>query len=150
MGFSRISLFSRRWQATTLGSEFLKGVFLTTVLLGLVTLTANAQTFRGAINGTVTDPSDASVAGAQVKALETGTGIEHSTVSTSDGQFSFQDLPLGLYKLTVTATGFPPYVVDKIEVSAGKIFTLEVKLKLQTQATTVEIAADALVLDTTT
>ncbi len=52
--------------------------------------------------------------------------------------------------MTVTATGFPPYVVDKIEVSAGKIFTLEVKLKLQTQATTVEIAADALVLDTTT
>src|SRR5437762_10780257 len=38
--------------------------------------------------------------------------------------FSFQDIPLGQYKVTVTATGFPVYTVDKVEVVAGQIYTL--------------------------
>ncbi len=110
----------------------------------------NAQTFRGTINGTVTDPSGGVVPNATVKATENATGIDHNTVTTSEGSFAFQDIPLGLYKVTVTATGFPAYTVDKVEVVAGQIYTLQVKLNLQQQATTVEVSAAALVLDTTT
>jgi len=111
---------------------------------------ANAQTFRGAINGTVTDPSGSSVPNATVKATETATGIDHATVTTSDGAFAFQDIPLGTYKVTVTATGFPAYAVDKVEVVAGTIYTLNVKLTLQQSTTTVEVSAAAITLDTTT
>src|SRR6266849_6100223 len=110
----------------------------------------NAQTFRGTINGTVTDPSGGVVPNATVKATESTTGIDHNTVTTSEGAFAFQDIPLGFYKVTVTATGFPAYAVDKVEVIAGTIYTLQVKLKLQQQATTVEVSAAALTLDTTT
>jgi len=110
----------------------------------------NAQTFRGTINGTVADPSGGSVPGAAVKATEIATGIDHTTTTTSDGAFAFQDIPLGLYKVTVTATGFPTYTVDKVEVVAGQIYTLQMKLKLQQQTTTVEVSAAALVLDTST
>src|SRR5712664_3095124 len=110
---------------------------------------ANAQTFRGTINGTVTDPSGGVVPNAAVKATEAATGIDHSTVTTSEGAFAFQDIPLGFYKVTVTASGFPVYTVDKVEVSAGTIYTLSVKLTLQQQATTVEVSAAALTLDTT-
>ncbi len=122
------------------------------VVLVLLTLgvAANAQTFRGAINGTVTDPSGSSVPNAQVKATESATGIDHTTVTTSDGAFAFQDIPLGQYKVTITATGFPPYLVDKVEVSAGTIYTLNVKLTLQSTTTTVEVSAAAITLDTTT
>ena len=110
----------------------------------------NAQTFRGTINGTVTDPSGGVVPNAAVKATEAATGIDHNTVTTSDGAFAFQDIPLGFYKVTVTASGFPVYTVDKVEVSAGTVYTLAVKLTLQQQATTVEVSAAALTLDTTT
>lgn len=110
----------------------------------------NAQTFRGTINGTVTDPSGGVVPNATVKATELSTGIDHTTVTTSEGAFAFQDIPLGLYKVTVTAAGFPVYTVDKVDVSAGSIHTLAVKLTLQQQATTVEVSASALTLDTTT
>src|SRR6266581_950275 len=110
----------------------------------------NGQTFRGAINGTVTDPSGGVVPNAQVKATESATGIDHATVTTSEGQFSFQDIPLGLYKVTVTATGFPAHTVDKVEVVAGQIYTLQVNLKLAQATTTVEVSAASLVLDTTT
>src|SRR5580704_10896897 len=109
-----------------------------------------SQTFRGAINGTVTDPSGSAVQNAQVKATEIATNIDHTTVTTSDGVFAFQDMPLGLYKVTVTAPGFPEYVVDKIETTAGSIYTLNVKLTLQKQSTVVEVSAAELTLDTTT
>src|SRR2546423_4333975 len=109
-----------------------------------------AQTFRGAINGTVTDPSGAIVANAQVKATEVATNIEHSTVSTSDGQFAFQDIPLGTYRVIVTAPGFATTTIDKVQVLAGSIHTLPIKLSVAKEVTTVEVSADALTLDTTT
>jgi hypothetical protein len=125
--------------------------FILAVLLVLsLDLPATAQTFRGAINGTVTDPSGGVVASAQVVATDKATGIDHTTVATTDGQFSFQDLPLGDYKITVTAGGFPPTAVNNVSVTAGSIYTLTVKLSLAQQATTVEVSAAALTLDTTT
>jgi len=128
----------------------MRRLFLAVAMILSLGVVANAQTFRGAINGTVTDPSGASVPNAQVKATEVATGIDHTTNTTSDGAFAFQDLPLGFYKVTVTATGFPPYAVDKVEVAAGTIYTLNVKLTMQATTTTVEVSAAALTLDTTT
>ena len=81
------------------------GLILATILIAV---SAYGQTFRGAINGTVTDPSGAVVAGASVKATNTATGVSLNTTTTSDGQFSFQDLPLGTYKISVSAAGFTP------------------------------------------
>jgi len=120
---------------------------LAVLLLGVA---ANAQTFRGAINGTVSDPSGAVVPNAQVKAKEKSTGIDHSTVTTTDGQFAFQDIAVGMYAVTVTATGFPALTVDNVPVTQGAIYTLPVKLTLSQQTTTVEVSAAALTLDTTT
>src|SRR5437867_13133492 len=100
------------------------------VLAVLVVLTLavgmNAQTFRGTINGTVTDPSGGSVPNATVKATEITTGIDHTTTTTSEGAFAFQDIPLGFYKVTVTATGFPTYTLDNVQVVAVRIYTLHV------------------------
>jgi len=115
-----------------------------------LTVAANAQTFRGAINGTVTDPSGAVVPNAAVKATEKATGIDHNTVTTSDGQFVFQDISIGTYTVVVTASGFPVLTIDNVLVTQGSIYTLPVKLTLSQQATTVEVSAAALSLDTTT
>src|SRR5882724_12502639 len=128
----------------------MKRLVLAIAVVLLLAVGVNAQTFRGTINGTVTDPSGGVVPNAAVKATEIATGIDHTTTTTSDGAFAFQDAPLGFYKVTVTATGFPPYTVDKVQVVAGQIYTLQVKLQLQQQTTTVEVSAAALTLDTTT
>src|SRR5437016_6254796 len=128
----------------------MKRLVLAILVVLSLAVAANAQTFRGTINGTVTDPSGASVPNAAVKATEIATGIDHATTTTSEGAFAFQDIPLGLYRVTVTATGFPTLTVDKVEVVAGQIHTLQVKLTLQQQTTTVEVSAAALTLDTTT
>ncbi len=128
----------------------MKRLVLAILVVLSLAVAADAQTFRGAINGTVSDPSGSLVPNAAVKATESATGIDHNTTTTTEGQFSFQDIPLGFYKVAVTASGFPVYTVDKVEVIAGTIYTLQVKLTLQQQATTVEVSAAALTLDTTT
>jgi ABC-type branched-subunit amino acid transport system permease subunit len=68
----------------------MKRIVLGSIFVVLIAVLAGAQTFRGAINGTVTDPTGGVVANAQVKASDTATGAEHTTTTTSDGQFVFR------------------------------------------------------------
>jgi hypothetical protein len=121
------------------------------VVVALFALPHNtlAQTFRGGINGTVTDQSGAVVPGATVEAADTATGVVHKTLSSSAGEFGFQDLPLGTYTVTARASGFQATVISKVPVTAGTIYTLPVKLSIEKAATTVEVDAAAITLDTT-
>ena len=112
--------------------------------------TAQAQTFRGSINGTITDTSGAVIPGAKVTATDTATSAARETVSSGAGEFLFSDLPLSTYKIKVEATGFQITEVTGVQVEAGKIYTLPVKLSVTKQATTIEVSADSLSLDTTT
>ncbi len=120
------------------------------VVLLLVSAPALAQTFRGSINGTITDPSGAVVPGAKVTATDVATGVVRDTVASAAGEFEFADLPADSYTVKVVAAGFQTTQVDGVAVLAGKIYTLPVKLSVAQQATTVQVAADALSLDTTT
>lgn len=123
-----------------------------TVLFGTWLLhlsSASAQTFRGGINGTVTDQAGAVVAGAQVTATADATQVAHTTITSSSGEFSFQDLPLGTYTITADAGGFQAIKIGNVQVAAGALYTLPIKLSVASQATTVEVSAAALALDTT-
>jgi hypothetical protein len=120
------------------------------VVILLVAGFSHAQTFRGAINGTVVDPSGAVVAGAEVRAINNGTAVVLTTTSTSDGQFAFQDLPLGSYKISVNAPGFQPVNIDNVSVTAGSVYTLPVKLTVGQQTTAIEVSAASVAVDTTT
>jgi hypothetical protein len=111
---------------------------------------ARAQTFRGGIHGTVDDSSGAFLARAEVKAANEGTGQVYRTVTTSAGEFTFQDLPLGSYTVSVRQNGFQPLEVSQVTVRAGSIYSLPLKLALASVATKVEVAAAALSVDTTT
>src|SRR5580704_3474521 len=129
----------------------MRGLLSRFIVLVLLGATGYAQTFRGAINGTVTDASGAVVTGASVKATNVATAVGITATTTSGGEFAFQDLPLGTYKVEVTAAGFRSAAVDNVSVTAGSVYTLPVKLSTGTAGTTVvEVSAAALTLDTTT
>jgi len=128
--------------------------FMTHALLLLFVLivggiTATAQNFRGSLNGTVTDKTGATLSHASVTVLAVDTGVTHTTFSSSAGEFSFQDLPIGNYTVTVVATGFSTSKYEKITVSAGVPYTLPVSLDVSSSAQTVEVVASSITLDTT-
>jgi hypothetical protein len=127
-----------------------KSRLLALTLLFCFSVVAGAQTFRGGINGTVTDHTGAAIANATVTETQTDTGATRTTMSSSGGEFLFQDLPLGAYSVTVSFTGFSTVKTDKIMVSAGTIYTLPVVLQLSSSSTTVEVDAAGIALDTTT
>ncbi len=135
-------------------SSATRRVFLAVLVLPLAMLFAaaslDAQTFRGGITGVITDPSGANIPNAKIMATDEGTGIVHDTVSSSAGEYTLQDLPLGVYTVTVSLSGFEETKVSGVRVTAGVIYTLPVKLSVARQSTTVEVAASALTLDTTT
>lgn len=127
-----------------------RGVFsLVLLALSLTCLSWSQHTFRGGINGTVTDQSGAVVAGAKVEITNIATNTTLTTLSSSAGEYAFPELNLGKYDITVSATGFKSEKVTGVQVSAGVIFTQPVKLGIATSAETVEVAADAYALDTT-
>ena len=130
--------------------KLLKVFLVLLAISSLNSLLLLAQTFRGGINGTVTDASGGAIPHAQVIATETATATVYNSVTSSAGEFSFNDLPLGTYKVSASASGFETVEVNGVSVSAGKVYTLPVKLGLAQQSTTIEVAADALSLDTTT
>jgi hypothetical protein len=125
-------------------------VFLVPVAVFAFSARLQAQTFRGGINGVITDPSGASVPAAKVTAIDTATSVVHETVSSGAGEFSFNDLPQSSYTVKVEVSGFQATEATGVQVQAGKVYTLPIMLTLAKQATTVEVAADALSLDTTT
>jgi hypothetical protein len=123
---------------------------LSLAVLIALPVTGFGQTFRGGINGTVTDSSGAAVAGASVEATETATNTSHKTISSSAGEFSFQDLPIGGYAIIISASGFKSEKISGIPVTAGVIYTLPIKLNVASAGETIEVSASSLTLDTTT
>ncbi|MDP9039239.1 MAG: carboxypeptidase-like regulatory domain-containing protein [Acidobacteriota bacterium] len=108
----------------------------------------HAQTFRGGINGLVVDPQGAVIANATIVAVEDVNNVSYKTVSSSAGEFTLTNLPVGIYTITVTSTGFATAKYDQVQVGAGANYTLSAKLSVSSSAQTVEVTAAALTLDT--
>jgi Carboxypeptidase regulatory-like domain len=111
---------------------------------------AQAQVFRGSIQGAVTDGSGAVVGSAIVKATQIATGQSYSTLTSSAGEYVVADLPLGEYAITVSQPGFENLKVNGVTVSAGAVYNLPLKLTIAKMSSTVEVSAAAVSLDTTT
>ena len=103
----------------------------------------------GSIQGTVTDPSGAVIAGAAVSATNLATGVKTDRTTTDAGFFVLSLLPAGEYSVTVTATGFQTLTRPRVTVDALAIVALDAKLALgaSTQSVTVQEEASMLKTD---
>ncbi|HEV3036770.1 MAG TPA: TonB-dependent receptor [Candidatus Angelobacter sp.] len=128
----------------------LRVVVLVAVSLALACIPAMGQVLKGSISGTVVDPQAAIVAGAQVKATQTGTGSVFTTTSDSAGLFRFSLIPAGTYKVEITRQGFKTAVENDVLVSAGRESSIgSVKLSVGEVSTTVEVTEQAPLIEPT-
>ena len=123
---------------------------LATVLILLTAATLVAQTFRGTILGTVTDPTGNSVAGATVKVKNLGTGLERTTTTSADGSYAMPELPIGKYSVTITQSGFQTAITNDVEVNVAAERRVDAQLKLGQVSQKVEVSGEALPLVETT
>jgi len=117
-------------------------IVLIFVLLAAISL--SAQTFRGTILGTVTDPSGAVLAGAKVTVKNLGTGLERTTETSADGSYSLPELPIGTYDVTVVQTGFQTFVTKEVTVDVSTERRVDAVMKAGQVSTKVEVSGDLL------
>ncbi len=122
-----------------------RAVFLVTLAIPCL-----AQITTTGIRGIVRDPSGAVIPGATIKLTDEATGIEQTTVSSSDGGFIFANLQAGTFKLVASANGFQTAAINTISVESGRTTNISVDLSLGATTETVEVTASAARLDTTT
>src|ERR1700686_1498936 len=89
-------------------------MFIVLCCTGLMCL---AQSDRGSVSGTVTDPSGATITGAKVTVTNAAMGTQNSTVTTGVGEYTVPELPAGIYSVTVVVRGFSTLVRNGITVS---------------------------------
>ncbi|QMV19416.1 TonB-dependent receptor [Granulicella sp. 5B5] len=125
--------------------------WLVLIALFAVTFSAlRAQTFRGALSGTVVDVQGAVIPGASIQLKNPATATVVDSKSNKDGEFNFPELPPGVYQLTVSFQGFQTQKIDNIEVNVSKVANVKVSMNVGTEATVVDVAANAVSVDTTT
>ena len=109
-----------------------------------------AQADRATIEGLVTDSTGASIPAATVEILRTETKDIIQLKSNEAGRFFAPNLPLGTYRVTVTKDGFRTAVVDKLILQSQMSVRADVRLSIGQVTESVEVSADAPMLDAST
>ena len=126
----------------------MRWVVLCVALMFVMAASAQAQSGRGTISGLVKDESGAIVPGASVTATNVGTNAVTETTTNADGLYSFQNLQIGTYSVSLTLAGFAPYTQDGIRLELGEAITLDHTLKVGSLADAVTVTADTSLLQT--
>ena len=120
-------------------------------LIGTAWATAAlAQVSAGGIRGFVRDESRAIVPGVTVEAQSPSRlGGAATTATDSQGLYRFEDLPVGIYTVTFTLTGFATVKREGIRVEAGRTIEMEQQLTVSTLQETVTVSGQSPVVDAT-
>ena len=82
------------------------------------------------INGTVVDPSNAAIPGAELVLTNIGTGITRQTLSSAQGYFNFPGLSAAHYSLSVTAKGFETLNMSGLILNVEQQMTVQPVLQI--------------------
>ncbi len=124
-------------------------LFLVTLLVFAFSAVALAQsTTTGAVGGVVTNPAKEVVPGAAVTVKNVGTNKEDAATTDDTGRFKVANLQPGVYSVTVNSTGFSPMTVDNVVVEIGLETKLEVSLAVGPVTGSVDVSAEAPVINT--
>lgn len=125
-------------------------VLFASILVLVCCIPAAGQVSKGSLSALVTDPQGAVVPGAQVKAKNNETGVIFPTHTDSAGLFRLNLLPVGTYTIEIAAQGFKTTSLSGVIVEAGRDSGLgSIKMTIGEKSTTVEVTADAPLINTT-
>ena len=119
------------------------------VLLLVVPAAVRAQVVTASIRGTITDEQGAAVAGANVTITNSGTDYSRTAQTGADGEYSFQGLPLGSYRIHAAHAGFKAVTQTGIELHANDSVVLNVALRVGAVSETVTVEASPVAVETT-
>ncbi|MGB2641418.1 MAG: carboxypeptidase regulatory-like domain-containing protein, partial [Candidatus Acidiferrum sp.] len=123
-------------------------LLLITMVMPLAAPFAAAQSTGGEIRGTISDPSGASVAAANVTLVNEATGSTRTVQSGDNGEYIFLEVPVGSYEIDVTLAGFKKFVRKGIALDLNQVISVDLKLELGAASEKVEVTGAPPVVDT--
>lgn len=133
----------------SVGSFLRVAVVVLIVVLGLG-LSIAAQIISGDLVGTIFDKSGAVVPHATVEAVNSETGVKYTAEAGDTGEYRFNNLPVGMYKVSASAPNLATTTINNFKIDLNKTTTLPITLELKGAATSIEVSGVAAALDTTT
>ncbi len=129
---------------------FLRPIRLAAIVLValLLPLLSFGQAVSGTIVGTVTDPSGASVANAQITIVLNGQGTVYTSVTNESGNFTEPNLPSGTYTVTVVAPGFKKETRENIAMLTNTTTRVDVGLATGSSTETITVTSAPPLLQT--
>ncbi len=122
----------------------------TQIIMGVLFLisagTVSAQSNRGTITGTVTDPSGAAIPSATITATNLATGISTGTASSSSGNYTIPLLQMGTYQVTAERSGFKKFVAPHVVLEVGQTVTVNIHMEVGAVTQTIEVSGAASLL----
>src|SRR6185369_3468142 len=122
-------------------------VFFLTVLC-CVSITANAQSDRGSIVGTIKDPNGAVVSKAKVTVTSLDSGEVREVETSDEGNYTFAELKAAPYKISVQATGFKTATIDLVRVAVQVTRRQDINLEVGNVGESVIVTSDSQTLQT--
>src|ERR1700732_3361383 len=129
--------------------RFISQLLLLAILFVGTSVVAIGQS-TAALNGTVTDTSGGAVPNAKVVATNQATGVASVTQTDAAGSYLIPALPIGAYRLDVSCAGFQTASVANLKLEVATAATQNIQLKLGSATETLEVTADAAIVDTAT
>src|SRR5438477_5933636 len=145
----RNSIMAIEWKGSSLARKVFLRLFLLVMFLTAFGGAALAQS-SAALGGTVTDATGAVVPNAQVMVTNQATGVASATQTDTTGAYLFPALPIGIYRIEVSASSFQTAVISNLKLDVATTVTQNIQLKIGAAAEKIEISADTALVDTTT
>jgi len=139
----RVLFFSRSFALKT------TRISLTLAALFVFTVSFFAQTgSSGQISGSVTDQSGASVSDASITVTQLETGAKRTVMSSADGNYSIVNLAIGVYRLSISKSGFKETSISNVIVNVESVTRQDVTLEIGAINEVVNITADNVQIET--
>jgi hypothetical protein len=123
-------------------------ILATLISLAAVQNLSGQTAGTASVQGTVSDPTGASVPGAQVTLTNTETSTSRTTITDGSGLYSLPNVPVGPYKLTISAAGFRGFTESKVVLEVGNNLQINAPLTLGSTNETVEVQSSGVALET--
>ncbi|MHB8753872.1 MAG: outer membrane beta-barrel protein [Candidatus Acidiferrales bacterium] len=125
-------------------------VFALLIFCACSPMATKAQQTLGAINGTVTDTTNAVVIKAAVQVKNLGTGLTVNATTQHDGSYNIANLPIGTYSVSISKQGFKTEVHSNILVRGNLTTTVNATLQPGEVSSTVTVTGTPLLNQTDT
>jgi hypothetical protein len=109
----------------------------------LAAFTATAQTSRGTVSGTVTDPNGAVLSGAAVTLTNLQTNVSRDTTTSAEGFYRFDAVDPGTYSVKINSSGFSEVTKTNVPVLANQIADVSAQMTVGQQEVTIDVTAEA-------